>query len=1213
MSGDSRFHQELDKRILILDGAMGTMLQQYKFEETDFRGEVFKDHGMPLKGNNDALVLSQPDAVFEVHRKYLFAGADIIETNTFNANRISQIDYGLQDRVRDLNLGAVAVAKRAQAELFRQTGRNSFIAGSIGPTNRALSLSPVVTDPAFRNCTFDELYEAYYEQASALLAGGVDLLLPETTFDTLNLKACLFAIARLFDERKTCVPVIASVTIGDRSGRTLSGQTLEAFYTSISHFDLTAIGVNCSWGGEQMHPVVADMARFVDRRICCFPNAGLPNPLAPTGYDETPTSFSSHLRKMADEGLLNIAGGCCGTTPDHIKSLKETLESAKPRTTPRIEPTLRLSGLERLEFEARRPSPFYVIGERTNVTGSPKFSRSVKESDWPKALKIGQQQVQSGANLLDVNFDEGLLDGVASMRHFLNLVASEPDIARVPIVIDSSEWDILVQGLKCVQGKCLVNSISLKDGEKEFLRKARTIRELGAATIVMAFDEQGQAATCADKVRICQRAYKLLTEKVDFPPEDIVFDPNILAIATGIAEHDHYALEFLEAITEIKKSCPGARISGGVSNLSFSFRGQNVIREALHTVFLYHAIKRGLDMAIVNAGMIQIYEQLDPTLRSLCEDVIFSRNSDGTEKLLAYAQTLKPQEAHEKSSKAQTWRNGTIAERLSHALVQGVDDFVEKDTLEAVKEYPSPLAVIEGPLMDGMKVVGDLFGQGKMFLPQVVRSARVMKKAVAILEPMMQEEKSERENRGTFVLATVKGDVHDIGKNIVGVILGCNGYRVIDLGVMVPAEKILETATKEKANFIGLSGLITPSLQEMTFVAKQMELKGFKTPLLIGGATTSKLHTAVKIAPSYSQAVVHVQDASQVGQTLQDLGQGESYLTKLKGQQLQMLEAFEKRAKDLDFLPLGEARDKRYSGNGKFVPSKPTRTGVFDLTPTLDEISEYVDWSPLFWSWELKGKFPSIFDHPKYGDQARKLFADAQTMLNDGIARKWIQPRVRLGILKASSSDESIHIELDKHTFEIPFTRQQRRKDGSDTYYCLADFIAPKSSGTEDHVGLFVVTSGDGPSQHAREFEKQNDDYSAILAKCIGDRLAEALAEWAHLQFRKYMGSQENYSLEELLQEAYQGIRPAPGYPSCPDHKLKEDIWKLLGGEAKIGARLTETLAMDPAGTIAGFMFYHPDAKYFQIQNLGPDQLETLARQRGLSTDDMTRWLAFAH
>lgn len=1203
----------LSTRIAILDGAMGTMIQTLGLTEKDFRGNRFLNPPKDLKGNNDLLVLTRPDDIYKIHYAYLEAGADIIETNTFNATTVVQSEYGMEDVVHEMNVAAARIARRACDDLKKNTGRRAFVAGAIGPANKTLSLSPKVTDPAFRAIDFDTLSQAYYEQAAALIEGGIDFFLPETTFDTLNLKACLYALQRLETERGEILPIIISVTVTDKSGRTLSGQTLETFYESIRHAQPLAVGINCALGGDEMKPWLADMARYVNSYISCYPNAGLPNPLSPTGYDETPAAFASHLVSMADDGYLNIAGGCCGTTPEYIKAVAEKLKGKKPRALPSFPVSLKLTGLETLKFSDDSTRPFYLIGERTNVTGSPKFAKAIKAGDWSQALSIARQQVESGANMIDINFDEALLNGVESMHHFLNLLGSEPDIARVPFVIDSSDWNVLKEGLRCVQGKTLVNSLSLKDGEELFLQRALEVKRLGAAAIIMAFDENGQATGIDDRLRIFTRAYKLLTEVAGFNPCDIVFDPNILTISTGMSEHDNYALDFIKSIPLIKAACPGVRISGGISNLSFSFRGQNAVREALHTVFLYHAIKAGLDMGIVNAGMIQVYENLDPKLRELCENVVFNRSPGASEELLEFVKDMKPTGggAPTKTSSGKAWRDAPVRERLIHALVNGIDDFVTEDTLEVLKEIPAPLHVIEGPLMDGMKVVGDLFGEGKMFLPQVVKSARVMKKAVAVLEPLMQKDKQAASSRGTFVLATVKGDVHDIGKNIVGVILGCNGYRVVDLGVMTACEKILDSALKEKADFVGLSGLITPSLEEMSFVAKQMQAKGFKVPILIGGATTSQLHTAVKIAPSYEGPVVHIQDASLVVQCLtrlQNTDESEDYIVALKKLQGQMRDSFAKRNDAQVFLPLEAARDLKFKND--YVSPAPARTGVFDLTPSMDEIARFIDWSPFFWTWSLKGKFPAILKHPRYGGEAEKLFADAQKILANGIQEGWLKPFVRLGVLPAASENEIIAVKVGSQEFNVPFMRQQLKHEAP-AYHCLSDYIAPKTSNRADYLGVFAVTSGPGYVKKAKEYADAGDDYNSIMVKCLGDRIAEALAEWTHLQFRKIMGSQENFTNDELIEEKYLGIRPAPGYPSCPDHMLKEDIWRMLSDAAPLPIRLTETLAMDPPGSVAGFMFHHPDSKYFQVQNIAPDQIAALAKARGLEPEAMKKWMAF--
>ena len=1204
----------LRREILILDGATGTLLQQRKFGEADFGGDRYPNPQIPLKGNFDVLNLTQPAAIKAVHRAYLEAGADILETNSFNANRISQAEFKLEDDAAEMSHHSARLAREAADEWFKETGRRAYVAGSLGPTNRTASLSPDIARPAYRAVTFDQLKAAYLEQARALIAGGADVLLPETTFDTLNLKACLDAIAALEDELGFKLPVIVSLTVSDLSGRVLSGQTLEAAYLSIKHARPLAVGMNCALGGREMMPLMADLSRAATEFVSCYPNAGLPNPLAPTGYDETPASFAACLTKMAESGHVNIAGGCCGTTPDHIRAMADRVRTLRPRALPKLKPALTLAGLDPLRFvEAEDAKPFWLIGERTNVTGSPKFAKFVKAGAWDDALEIARQQVQAGANLIDVNFDEGLLDGIASMRHFLNLIASEPDIARVPLMLDSSRWEILEEGLKCAQGKCIVNSISLKDGEAPFLAKARRLRELGAAAVVMAFDERGQATTLEERVRICGRAYDLLTTTAGLPAEDIIFDPNVLAIATGMSEHADYAKGFIESIPAIKARCPGVRISGGISNLSFSFRGQNRVREALHTVFLHHAIKAGLDMAIVNAGMIQVYDQLEPKLCDLCERVIWNKDAEATEDLIEYAGAHGRDPSAAVAAQTEAWRDLPVRERLAHALVNGIDKYVEGDALAALADLGSALLVIEGPLMDGMKIVGDLFGQGKMFLPQVVKSARVMKRAVATLEPHMLKDKTKASTKGKVLLATVKGDVHDIGKNIVGVVLACNGYRVIDLGVMVPTEKILATARDEDVQFVGLSGLITPSLDEMSFVAGQMEEAGMKLPLLIGGATTSQLHTAIKIAPHYSGAVQHVADASLVVHACARLGDqnAASYADELRANQERLRQNFRKPTRTL--TPLTEARARRFNPEGRAsVTRAPDRLGVFDLAVTPREVASVLDWSPLFWTWGLKGKHPGIFDHAKYGAEAKKLFADAAGMLEQILSEGWWRPRARLGIFRAGARDEAIA------TFtpggaplrELLFTRQQISE--GPVHHCLADYVGRLDQEPKDYLGVFAVTSGDEIQARALAFERDHDDYRSIMMKALGDRLAEALAEWTHRAFRRAFGIEETLCLDELLDEKYRGIRPAPGYPACPDHRLKGDIWSLLGGDDAIGARLTESFAMDPPGTVAGFMFLHADAKYFRTGPVGDDQNEALARARGIAPEDARRMLAFA-
>ena len=1210
--------ERLKKEILILDGATGTVLQNLNLEEKHFRGDLFKNAKRDYKGNFDLLNLTYPEAISNAHKAYMEAGAEILETNTFNANRISQAEYGTEHLVREINIASARLARTAADEFETTTGRRVYIAGSIGPTNRTASLSPDVTRPGYRNIDFDELGDAYYEQAKALIEGGADILLPETTFDTLNLKACLFAIQKLESELGHKLPVIVSLTVSDKSGRVLSGQTLEAAFYTIRHAQPLAVGLNCALGGKEMVPLVADMSRYLDCHVSCYPNAGLPNPLAPTGYDETPSSFADNIVAMADDGLINIAGGCCGTTPAHIKELATRIKPLKPRKVAELKPTLTVAGLEPLRFATKDDTtkPFYIIGERTNVMGSPKFAQAVRASDWDSALEIARQQIESGANIIDINFDDAMIDGAETMRHFLRLMGSEPDLSRIPIMVDSSRWDILETGLKNIQGRPIINSISLKDGEEAFLATAKKIKMYGAAMVIMAFDENGQACTIEDKVRICSRAYKLLTEQAGVDPQDIIFDPNVLAIATGMSEHADYAKNFIDSIKLLTKECPGARFSGGISNLSFSFRGQNQIREALHTVFLHHAIKNGLDMAIVNAGMIQTYDQLDGTLRELCEQAVWNTDEQSTEKLIALSQELQASKEKKGSTQDESlaWRKGSVEERLAYSLLKGIEKFVEQDTLEALDKLKRPLLVIEGPLMDGMKVVGELFGEGKMFLPQVVKSARVMKKAVAILEPHMKSESDRSQDRPTFLLATVKGDVHDIGKNIVGVVLTCNGYNVIDLGVMVPAEKILSEAQKVNANFIGLSGLITPSLDEMAFVAQQMEKQGFTTPLMIGGATTSQLHTAVKIAPNYSGPVVHVKDASLVVQACADLtgNHHEVFREKHRTLQNQMREDFARKSAQKSQLPLAEARKARTLLAPTPPPHvAPTQLGAIDLQPNLSEIVKFIDWSPFFWTWDLKGRFPAILEHPKFGESAKSLWKDAQQMLQRMVVEKWCEPKARIGIYPAASRDESVFINdvTARREHSIHFMRQQSSENGR--YQCLADYILPKGSTHQDYLGVFAVTSGDRIQAKAVEFEKAHDDYNAIMLKALGDRIAEALAEWAHLQFRNRCGIKETLSLDQLLSEEYQGIRPAPGYAACPDHTLKLDIWELLGGEKAIGARLTESFAMDPPGTVAGFMFLHPDARYFSVGNIGDDQWASLAKLKQKDKKDLERWTAF--
>ncbi len=1215
----------LQKEIFVLDGAMGTMIQQYKLDEKDFREGFFDKHPKDLKGNNELLCLTRPKIIKEIHRGYLDAGATIIETNTFNGNYFSQLEYGLQEWVVKINLAAARVAVEARDEFLKQNpGSAAYVAGALGPMSKTLSMSADVNRPEYREVTFNQLVKAYEEQARALLEGGVDILLPETSFDTLNFKACLFAIQNIQDEKGERIPLMLSATITDLSGRTLSGQTVEAFWNSVRHVKPLSVGLNCALGAKEIRPYIAELSKIADCFISCYPNAGLPNPLSPTGYDETPESIATDLGEFADAGFVNFVGGCCGTTPPHIAAIAKKVKGKKPRVIPEIPHRTRLSGLEPVTLVCEGERPFYMIGERTNVTGSPKFSALIKEKKYSEALSVARSQVENGANIIDVCFDEGLLDSKAAMVHFLNLMASEPEISRVPVMVDSSKWEVIEAGLQCLQGKGIVNSISLKEGENNFLHEARLAQKYGAAVVVMAFDEQGQAATRDEKIRICQRAYKLLTEKLDFDPCDIIFDANILTVATGMDEHNSYAMDFIQAITEIKRTCPGVLTSGGVSNLSFSFRGNNKVREAMHSVFLYHAIRAGMDMGIVNAGMLEIYEEIDPELRRLCENVILNKHTNASEELINWAEAHKTDKSAVSSPKKEQeeWRALSLEDRIKQALVKGIDSHIVEDTEEARKKFPRPLDVIEGPLMEGMKVVGELFGQGKMFLPQVVKSARVMKKAVAHLEPYMEEEKKRTglQNQGTMVIATVKGDVHDIGKNIVGVVMACNGYKVIDLGVMVPGPTIFQEAKKHNADMIGLSGLITPSLDEMITNAKEMERQGFKIPLLIGGATTSRVHTAVKIDPHYSGPVVHVSDASLVVEACRSLiGEKSSERGKEIKENSKVIRESYNSGAGQDLVSFAEARAKKYNCDWKAQElPKPSRTGIFEIPVRADDVIDYIDWSPFFWSWELKGVYPKIFENPKYGDEAKKLFKDAQTLLRRALFEQKIRPKILVGILPACSEEEDVIVECPtesggSETKRFFFLRQQRKKDAvSGTHYCLSDFIAPKSTGMKDHLGCFVVTAGPEIEVWAKKFEKENDDYNSILVKAIGDRMAEALAEYAHKKTREIFGFglSENLSSEDLIAEKYRGIRPAPGYPACPDHTAKFTLWEMLKVKDRIGVELTETAVMSPASSVSGFYFVHPEAKYFHVGKIAQDQLHEMAKRRAVELNYLEKWLA---
>ncbi|MDH3817565.1 MAG: methionine synthase, partial [Myxococcales bacterium] len=1172
-----RLKQLIEERIVFFDGAMGTMIQRADLTEADFRGDRFRDHPGSLQGNNDLLVLTRPDVIRGIHEEYLDAGADIIETNTFNANAFSQADYDLQEVVYDLNVAAARLAKEATA---RHADKPCFVAGAIGPLNKTLSLSPDVDDPGFRALTFDQAREAYAEQVRGLIDGGSDLLLVETIFDTLNAKAALCAIDDVFAEKGVRLPIVISVTIVDKSGRTLSGQTVEAFYVSIEHAQPLAVGINCSLGAQEMRPFLNELAGIADCHVHCYPNAGLPNAFG--GYDQTPQEMAELLRGFAMDGMINIIGGCCGTTPDHIRAIAEAVRDVPPRPQPEREAHYpRFSGLEPLVV--RPETNFLMVGERTNVTGSAKFRKLITGGDYPEAVSVALQQVRSGANIIDINMDEGMLDSEQAMTTFLNLIGAEPEISRVPVMIDSSKWSVLEAGLKCVQGKSLVNSISLKEGEAEFLEKARRVRRYGAGAVVMAFDEEGQADTIERKVEICARAYRILVEEAGFAPTDIVFDPNVFAVATGIEEHNEYAINFIEATRQIKERCPGALISGGVSNLSFSFRGNNRVREAMHSAFLYHAIAAGMDMGIVNAGQLEVYAEVPKELLEHVEDVLFNRRADATERLVTLAETVKGKGKRQKHDLS--WREAPVEARLSYALVNGVVDFVIEDTEEARLKYARPLDVIEGPLMDGMAVVGDLFGAGKMFLPQVVKSARVMKKSVAHLEPFMEDEKTEGSVQAKVLLATVKGDVHDIGKNIVGVVLGCNNYGVVDLGVMVPAEKILDTAIAEGCDIVGLSGLITPSLDEMVYVASEMQRRGMNLPLLIGGATTSRAHTAVKIAPSYDHSTLHVLDASRVVNVVSDLLSPERRTVldaKNRSEQEKSRKLFEHR-QNRELISLGIARE-----NGTQIEwgSEEVPTPVFQGRRVIDdvslqEIAHYIDWTFFFSAWELKGKFPKILEHEHHGAAARELYDHGRALLDRIISEKLLTPRGVYGFWPANRDGDDIVVWGDearsREQARFHMLRQQATKPNEQPYYCLSDFVAPASSGLRDHIGAFAVTTGLGVDELARHFEQDHDDYNAIMVKSLADRLAEAFAELMHERARREWGyePEDGFSNEELIAEKYHGIRPAFGYPACPDHTEKGTLWDLLGAN-EVGISLTEHFAMNPASSVSGIYLGHP-------------------------------------
>ncbi len=1206
----------LDTRILVIDGAMGTMIQRHPLEEADFRGDLFADHPMPLQGCNDVLSITRPELIASIHEEYLRAGADIIETNTFNSQPISMADYGLEDHCFEINRAAASLAKSVATRITAEDpDKPRFVAGALGPTNQTLSMSPDVDRPMYRGTTFDAMREAYAVQARGLIEGGADLLLAETVFDTLNLKACLIAIEEVFDELNTRLPLLISVTITDLSGRTLSGQTLEAFWISIAHAQPLSVGINCALGPSEMEPFIEELSRKAPVYLSCYPNAGLPNEFG--GYDLGPQEMAQILDGFAQARWLNLVGGCCGTTPDHIQAIAEVAARHAPRQIPDVPRRTRFAGLEPQEL--RDDSNFTLVGERTNVTGSRKFRRLIQAEDYEAAIAVARQQVEGGANLLDVNMDEGMLDSASVMTSFLNLLATEPEIARLPIVIDSSRFEVLEAGLKCVQGKALVNSISLKEGEELFLAQARTIRRYGAAVIVMLFDEEGQAVTLDHRLRIVERAHRLLTTEVGFADEDIVFDPNVLTVATGMSEHDDYARAFIEAVAAIKERYPRVKTIGGISNVSFSFRGKPAVREAVNAAFLYHAIHAGLDMGIVNAGHLEVYDEIDPELRDLVEDVLLNRRDGSTERLLEFALSLD--DDPQRQQQAAAWRSGTVEDRLRHALIKGITDHVEDDVEEARQAYDTPLEIIEGPLMDGMSVVGDLFGEGKMFLPQVVKSARAMKKAVAYLLPYMEAatEGGVRKARGKVLLATVKGDVHDIGKNIVGVVLGCNDYEVIDLGVMIPCEEILRKAAEHDVDVIGLSGLITPSLDEMVHVARQMERRDLHIPLLIGGATTSRRHTSIKIAPEYSGPTIHVIDASRVsGVVSQLLGAGrDAFDADNRARQAQDREIYKQRS-SRPMLPLAEARanaptltfDETTSPEPAFFGVRPIEVPLQDLVPL-------IDWTPFFIAWELRGAYPQILDDDTYGESARRVFQDGQEMLQQIVDEQWLTARGVWGFFPAASDGDDILLYTDDSRAELLerlcTLRQQRRRHGDEQpNQALSDFIAPASSKVPDSLGAFAVTAGIGINEHLRRFEADHDDYRAILLKILADRLAEAFAEYLHRKARIAWGIEEptDHDNEALINEEYRGIRPAPGYPACPDHTEKQKLWRLLDVDTHAGITLTEHFAMAPGASVSGWYFAHPDSKYFRVGDIGRDQVEDYAHRKGLSVDDVERWLA---
>ncbi len=1212
-------HTALSQRILILDGGMGTMIQSYKFEETDFRGERFADWPSDLKGNNDLLVLTQPESIAAMEKAYLDAGADIIETNTFNSTRISQADYGMQELAYELNVEGARLARRVCDEKTAETpDRPRFVAGVLGPTSRTCSISPDVNNPGYRNVHFDELVADYIESAKGLIEGGADLILIETIFDTLNAKAAIFAVQEVFDQLGIELPIMISGTITDASGRTLSGQTTEAFWNSIAHANPLSVGLNCALGAKDLRPYLEELSNKADTHISAHPNAGLPNEFGE--YDETPEQTAAVIREFAEAGFLNIVGGCCGTTPGHIQAIAEAVADFPPRAIPDIPKACRLSGLE--PFTIDRSSLFVNVGERTNITGSARFARLIREDNYTEALEVALQQVEAGAQIIDINMDEGMLDSKKAMVTFLNLIAGEPDISRVPIMIDSSKWEVIEAGLKCIQGKGIVNSISMKEGVEQFKQQARLCKRYGAAVIVMAFDEQGQADTAARKREICKRSYDILVDEVGFPPQDIIFDPNIFAIATGIEEHNNYAVDFIEACAYIRDELPYALTSGGVSNVSFSFRGNNPVREAIHSVFLLHAIRSGLTMGIVNAGQLEIYDEIPKKLRDIVEDVVLNRSPEGTDQLLAIADEYKG-DGSVKEAETEEWRSLDVNKRLEHSLVKGITAWIVEDTEEARQQCARPIEVIEGPLMAGMNIVGDLFGAGKMFLPQVVKSARVMKQAVAHLIPFIEAEKGDKpEAKGKILMATVKGDVHDIGKNIVGVVLGCNGYDVVDMGVMVPAEKILKTAIAEKCDIIGLSGLITPSLDEMVHVAKEMQRQGFHLPLMIGGATTSKAHTAVKIEPHYkNDAVIYVTDASRAVGVATSLLSKEikpDYIAKIRADYEVVRERTANRRARTEYLSYEQARANKFQLDWEsYEPPAPSFTGTRTIDNIdLAELAEFIDWTPFFISWDLAGKYPRILEDEVVGEAARSLFADAQAMLKRMIDEKLIGAKAVVGFWPANQvNDDDIELQSTdgQAVAMLHHLRQQNVTPDKKPSMSLADFVAPKDSGKQDYIGGFITTAGIGAEELAKQYEEKDDDYNAIMVKALADRLAEACAEWLHRKVRTELWGyieQEDLDNDALIREKYQGIRPAPGYPACPDHTEKSTLFSLLDPEGKCGVTLTESFAMFPTAAVSGWYFSHPQSKYFAVGKITKDQVESYSERKDAELSVTERWLS---